>query len=62
MQLRYIFIRILFILFIFKQIALVDSKQIFLLNRLLKTKSSSILFINKLYYLIGISYTLIINV
>lgn len=62
MQLRYIFIRILFILFIFKQIALVDSKQILLLNRLLKTKSSSILFINKLYYLIGISYTLIINV
>lgn len=62
MQLRYIFIRILFILFIFKQMASVDSKQIFLLNRLLKTKSSSILFINKLYYLIGISYTLIINV
>lgn len=45
MQLRYIFIRILFILFIFKQMASVDSKQTSQLNRLLRTKSSSILLV-----------------
>ena len=42
--------------------ASVDSKQTSLLKRLLKTKSSSHFISNKLYYLIGISYTLIINV